>query len=869
MENRVGIVDESNLVMENEVLGSRVEERVETQRVYSEGVFVGRDDNVGVVEDLAGSVEFDGKLNVGNDVEEFEEAAGVRAVVEILVGEAIDSESVRMNGMEKDVLVSAGGNEDGDVSGVAAAGENGVSDVVNLERTLIREDSDIANLEKVQADDESDEVKETIALLDTSHHDTEENDETSEKLKMMRVKFLRLAHRLGQPPHNVVVAEVLGRLWLAELLRGRSGGRVATFTFDRESAIADQLEASGQELLDFSCTIMLLGKTGMGKTATINSIFDEVKFHTDAFEPGTKKVQDVVGTVQGIKVRVIDTPGLLPSCSERRQNEKILHSIKRFIKKTPPDIVLYVDRLDTQSRDFGDLPLLRTITEVLGPSIWFNTIVVLTHAGSAPPEGPNGTAESYEMYVKTESQVVQQAIRQAAGDMWLMNPISLVENHSACRTNTAGQRVLPNGQVWKPHLLLLSFALKILAEAITLQKSQDSPPGKPFAARKEAPPLHVLLSLFLQTRPQLKLPEDQFGDDDLDESSDSDDELEYDNLPPFKCLTNDQLSELTKAQKKAYYDELEIREKLFVRKLLKEEKMRRKFMKKMAAPAENLPSDYNDNAEGESSCAASVPAEMLDLELPAAFDSNNPAQRYFYFASPNSSVLDARGWDYEIAYDSVKFGRLVAVKQEIPVSFSGQFRKDAKDVNLQMEVASSIKHGEGKATSLGIDMQTLGQDVAYTVRGETRFSNYRRNKATAGLSVAAMKDALAAGVKIEDKLIVNKRFWLVVSGGAMTSRGDVAYGGNLEATLRDKDYPIGRLRSSFGLSVLNWHGDLAIGGSVESQIPIGRSTNLIAHANLNNKGLGRVSIRLKCSEQLQLALIGLIPLLKKLLGYHQ
>ncbi|RWR81721.1 translocase of chloroplast 120, chloroplastic-like protein [Cinnamomum micranthum f. kanehirae] len=339
-------------------------------------------------------------------------------------------------------------------------------------------------------------------MEDPINGETEEYDETREKLQMIRVKFLRLARRLGQTPHNVVVAQVLYRLGLAEQLRGsRNATRAGAFSFDRASAMAEQLEAASQEPLDFSCTIMVIGKTGVGKSATINSIFDEVKFSTDAFQLGTKKVQDIVGMVQGIKVRVIDTPGLLSSCLDQHQNKKILNSVKNFIKKTPPDIVLYLDRLDMQSRDFGDVPLLRTITDIFGPSIWFNAIVVLTHAASAPPDGPNGTPLSYEMFVTQRSHVVQQAIRQAAGDMRLMNPVSLVENHSACRTNRAGQRVLPNGQVWKPHLLLLSFASKILAEANTLLKLQDSPPGKPFGTRSKIPPLPFLLSSLLQSRP--------------------------------------------------------------------------------------------------------------------------------------------------------------------------------------------------------------------------------------------------------------------------------------------------------------------------------------------------------------------------------
>ncbi|KAK1437866.1 hypothetical protein QVD17_03666 [Tagetes erecta] len=713
---------------------------------------------------------------------------------------------------------------------------------------------------------------------ESTNGEPDENDETREKLQMIRVKFLRLARRLGQTPHNVVVAQVLYRLGLAEQIRGSNGGRVAAFSFERASAMAEQLEAAGQEPLEFSCTIMVLGKTGVGKSATINSIFDEVKFETDAFQVGTKKVQEVVGTVQGIKVRVIDTPGLLSSWADQRKNEKILHSVKRFIQKSPPDIVLYLDRLDMQTRDFGDMPLLRTITDIFGQSIWFNAIVVLTHAASAPPEGPNGTATSYDMFVTQRSHVVQQAIRQAAGDMRLMNPVSLVENHSACRTNRAGQRVLPNGQVWKPHLLLLSFASKILVEANMLLKLQDSPPGKTFSARTRAAPLPFILSGLLQSRPQLKLPqEQQFGDDDDDDMDESSDEesSEYDELPPFKRLTSSQLSKLSKAQRKSYYDELEYREKLFMKKQLKEEKKRRKIMKMMAEEAKNFPSDStdNNNVEEDSNGAASVPIAAQDMNLPASFDADNPSHRYRALDSANQwlirPVLDPHGWDHDVGYEGISVEHLLALKEKIPVSFSGQITKDKKDANLQMEVSSALKHGKSKSTTLAFDMQTIGKELSYTLRSETRFLSYRKNKASAGLSATYLGDSLTGGVKFEDRLVINKRGQLVAAGGAVFGRGDVAYGGSLEATLRDKDYPLGRFLSTVGVSVMDWHGDLALGWNAQSQIPIGRFTNLIGRVNLNNKGSGQVSVRLNSSEQLQLALAALVPVVSKLLGYFQ
>ncbi|ONK57100.1 uncharacterized protein A4U43_C10F16620 [Asparagus officinalis] len=709
------------------------------------------------------------------------------------------------------------------------------------------------------------------ASEEPANDDPEDNDETHEKLQKIRVKFLRLTHRLGQTPHNVVVAQVLYRLGLAEQLR-RNTNRPGVFSFDRASVMAEQLESSGREPLDFSCTIMVIGKTGAGKSATINSVLDEVKLHTDAFQSATKKVQEIVGTVQGIKVRIIDTPGLYPSFSDQWRNEKILHSVKRFISKSPPDIVLYFDRMDMQSRDYGDVPLLRSITDVFGSSIWFNAIIVLTHAASAPPDGPNNTPMSYEMFVTQRSHVVQQAIRQAAQDLRLMNPVSLVENHSACRMNRAGQRVLPNGQVWKPHLLLLSFASKILAEANTLLQLQDAPAGRPFAARSRAPPLPFFLSSLLQSRPQLKLPEEQLGDsfneeEGLDEASDSDDGSDdYDELPPFRTLNKSQLAKLSRAQQKAYFEELDYREKLFFRKQLKEEKRRRKLMKNMAEATKDLPVDQNENVEEENNGPASVPVPMPDLVLPTSFDSDNPTHRYRFLDTSNQwivrPVLENHVWDHDVGYDGLNVERLLVIKDKIPVSVSGQLTKDKKDCTFQMELASSIKHSDAGATSLGLDMQTVGKDMAYTFRGESRIKNFRRNNTAVGGSVTVLGDSVSAGAKIEDNLVVNKRLKLLMSGGVMAGRGDVAYGGRLEGTLRDKDYPIGRALSTLALSVVDWHGDLAIGCNVQSQIPLGRGTNVVAHANLNNKGTGQVGIRLNSSEQLQIALVALVPLFR-------
>ncbi|PKA51046.1 Translocase of chloroplast 132, chloroplastic [Apostasia shenzhenica] len=705
---------------------------------------------------------------------------------------------------------------------------------------------------------------------ETITDDMEESDEIREKLQMIRVKFLRLAHRLGQTPHNVVVAQVLYRLGLAEQLR-RNTNRPGVFSYDQASVMAEQLEAAGQEPLDFSCTIMVMGKTGVGKSATINSIFDDAKLCTNAFQLSTKKACEVIGTVQGIKVRVIDTPGLSSCSADRKCNEKILNSIKKFITKTPPDILLYFDRLDMQSRDYGDVPLLRTITHVFGTSIWFNAIVVLTHAASAPPDGPSGSPLSYEMFVTQRSHVIQQAIRQAAGDVRLMNPVSLVENHSACRMNRAGQRVLPNGQVWKPQLLLLSFSSKILQEANILLKLDDNQPGKTLGSRSRVPPLPFLLSSLLQSRPHLRLPEEQMGDEDIMfedvDTSDSDDGSDYDELPPFKSLTKSQVAQLSKEQRKAYFEELDYREKLLFKKQLKEEKKRRKLLKKMAESFHDMQNDHGgENVKDEAGGPASVPVPMSDLVLPNSFDSDYPSYRYRFLDSSDRwlvrPVLETQGWDHDVGYEGLNVERLFVLKDRIPLSISGQLTKDKKDCNLQMEASSSMKCNKGISSSVDFDLQSVGKEMAYTLRGETKFKNFQFNDTAAGLSITVLGDSMSAGFKVEDKMMMNKRLRMLVSAGAMGGRGDVAYGGRLEATLRGKNYPLERSLASIAFSIVDWHGDLAVGYNIQSQHPLGRQSNVTFHGNMNNKGSGQISIRLNTSEQLQIALLALLPIFR-------
>ncbi|XP_052180326.1 translocase of chloroplast 34 [Diospyros lotus] len=197
-------------------------------------------------------------------------------------------------------------------------------------------------------------------------------------------------------------------------------------------------------------TILVMGKGGVGKSSTVNSIIGEKVVAVSAFQSEGPRPVMVSRSRAGFTLNIIDTPGLVEG---GYVNDQVLDLIKRFLLNRTIDVLLYVDRLDAYRVDNLDRQVVRAISDSFGKEIWRRGVVVLTHAQLSPPDGL-----SYEGFFSRRSEALLKVVRLGARikkqDVQASSiPVVLVENTGRCNRNENDEKIIPNGIAWIPNLV--------------------------------------------------------------------------------------------------------------------------------------------------------------------------------------------------------------------------------------------------------------------------------------------------------------------------------------------------------------------------------------------------------------------------------
>ncbi len=187
-------------------------------------------------------------------------------------------------------------------------------------------------------------------------------------------------------------------------------------------------------------SFLLIGRTGVGKSSTINSLLGEEVAPVGKYRPTTMEITTYQHCHDKIQYKIIDTPGLCDDLPEKGNDEQYLQSIKECV--TCADSIWFVTELDATRVSSDEKRGIKLITTALGEKVWSSSVIIFTRSDKV-------NAEDFELDLAERSAIMREEILKYAP--------STIVNNIPCIAVSNTNDILPNNKPWLGELFTQVF----------------------------------------------------------------------------------------------------------------------------------------------------------------------------------------------------------------------------------------------------------------------------------------------------------------------------------------------------------------------------------------------------------------------------
>lgn len=176
---------------------------------------------------------------------------------------------------------------------------------------------------------------------------------------------------------------------------------------------------------------LLVGRTGVGKSSTVNTLMGQEIAKVGAWEATTVGVEFYDSDAFGVRFTIIDTPGLCDDLAEKGNDEEYLNLIRSKVPEF--DCMWFVSRLDETRVTSDEKRGIKLIGEAFGAKVWDHSVILFTWANSVD-------SAKYPIAVEKRTELIRNEVAKYTDTQTALNVPSIAVDNTSKAT--------PDGQEW-------------------------------------------------------------------------------------------------------------------------------------------------------------------------------------------------------------------------------------------------------------------------------------------------------------------------------------------------------------------------------------------------------------------------------------